>query len=139
MVHEVAHWLIAPDDRRCYLILPGAGPETGRIEKRMLPDVDNAVKEEEELLASLLGILSRQSSASLPSTRLLNRIGWKLERKAAEQFSVATDATGKKPDDGTGMPFCFKKATRRSLKFNQESASKGGNLSIADAGPSLGK
>ena len=40
LVHEVAHWLIAPDDRR---VLPdfglGAGPETGRIEKRMLPDV----------------------------------------------------------------------------------------------------
>ena len=59
LVHEVAHWLIAPDDRR---VLPdfglGAGPETGRIEEANAARcVDDTVKEEEELLASLLGIL----------------------------------------------------------------------------------
>ena len=59
LIHEVAHWLIAPPARRA---LPdfglGAGPETGCA---ALADaaccVDNATKEEEELLASLLGIL----------------------------------------------------------------------------------
>ena len=59
LVHEVAHWLISPDDRRA---LPdfglGAGPETGRIEEANAARcVDDTVKEEEELLASLLGIL----------------------------------------------------------------------------------
>lgn len=57
--HEIAHWQIAPADRRP---LPdfgvGAGPETGRVdEANAAICVDPATKEEEENLSSLLGIL----------------------------------------------------------------------------------
>ncbi len=57
--HEIAHWQIAPPARR---VLPdfgvGAGPETGRIdEANAATCVDEATREEEENLSSLLGIL----------------------------------------------------------------------------------
>lgn len=57
--HEIAHWQIAPLERRG---LPdfgvGAGPETGRIdEANAAICVDALTKEEEENLSSLLGIL----------------------------------------------------------------------------------
>jgi hypothetical protein len=57
--HEIAHWQIAPPARRT---LPdfglGAGPETGHIDAANAAIcVDAALKEEEENLASLLGIL----------------------------------------------------------------------------------
>src|SRR5882724_6734442 len=57
--HEIAHWQIAPPARRgLYDFGLGAGPETGRIaEANAAACVDNAVKEDEENLASLLGIL----------------------------------------------------------------------------------
>ena len=57
--HEIAHWQVAPPERRG---LPdfglGAGPETGRVaEANAAACTDIATKEEEENLASLLGIL----------------------------------------------------------------------------------
>jgi hypothetical protein len=57
--HEIAHWQIAPPERR---LLPdfgvGAGPETGRVaEANAAQCVDAAIREEEENLSSLLGIL----------------------------------------------------------------------------------
>lgn len=57
--HEIAHWRIAPPERRAlYDFGLGAGPETGRVnEANAAACVDNATKEEEENLASLLGIL----------------------------------------------------------------------------------
>lgn len=57
--HEIAHWFIAPEPRRgLYDFGLGAGPETGRIdEANAAACVDNATKEEEENLSSLLGIL----------------------------------------------------------------------------------
>lgn len=57
--HEIAHWQIAPLARRgLYDFGLGAGPETGRIaEADSAVCVDVATKEEEENLASLLGIL----------------------------------------------------------------------------------
>ncbi len=57
--HEIAHWQIAPQARRgLYDFGLGAGPETGRIaEANGVSCVDNVTKEEEENLASLLGIL----------------------------------------------------------------------------------
>jgi len=59
LLHEIAHWQIAPVDRRR---IPdfglGAGPETGRKEEAELARcVDDVTKEQEEDLASLLGIL----------------------------------------------------------------------------------
>ena len=57
--HEIAHWQIAPLERRgLYDFGLGAGPETGRLtEANNAACVDNATKEEEENLASLLGVL----------------------------------------------------------------------------------
>ena len=57
--HEVAHWQIAPPERRgLYDFGLGAGPETGQIdEANRAACVDFATKEKEENLASLLGIL----------------------------------------------------------------------------------
>ena len=59
LIHECAHWQVAPPDRRC---LPdfglGAGPETGRVDDANAAcRVGLADREREELLASLLGIL----------------------------------------------------------------------------------
>ena len=59
LLHEFAHWQIAPPERR---VLPdfglGAGPETGYKDKAEAACcVDEATKEREEDLASLLGIL----------------------------------------------------------------------------------
>ena len=57
--HEIAHWQIAPPGRRClYDFGLGAGPETGRLaDANAALCVDTAIQEEEENLASLLGIL----------------------------------------------------------------------------------
>lgn len=57
--HEIAHWQIAPVERRAlYDFGLGAGPETARIDDANAAScVDNATKEHEENLASLLGIL----------------------------------------------------------------------------------
>ena len=57
--HEIAHWQIAPPERRAlYDFGLGAGPETGRVaEADAAACVGNDVKEDEENLASLLGIL----------------------------------------------------------------------------------
>lgn len=59
LIHEVAHWLIAPESRRT---LPdfglGAGPETGRrTDADAARVVDPETEQREESLASLLGIL----------------------------------------------------------------------------------
>ncbi len=57
--HEIAHWQIAPAERRAlYDFGLGAGPESGRVDDANTAScVDNATKEEEENLSSLLGIL----------------------------------------------------------------------------------
>lgn len=57
--HEVAHWQVAPASRRPLFDFGlGAGPETGCVtDANAVACVDNATKEEEENLASLLGIL----------------------------------------------------------------------------------
>ena len=59
LLHEFAHWQVAPESRRC---LPdfglGAGPETGRVaQAEAACCVDDQTKIREEDLASLLGIL----------------------------------------------------------------------------------
>jgi len=59
LLHEFAHWQIAPRSRLgLYDFGLGAGPETGRkSEANEACCVDDATKEREEDLASLLGIL----------------------------------------------------------------------------------
>lgn len=56
--HEIAHWQIAAARRHLADFGLGAGPETGRTQEAdTAACVDIATKEEEENLASLLGIL----------------------------------------------------------------------------------
>lgn len=59
LIHEVAHWLVAPPERRRLLDFGlGAGPESGRVaEADAQLCVSKDVQIEEEALASLLGIL----------------------------------------------------------------------------------
>lgn len=59
LLHEIAHWQVAPPKRRPVPDFGlGAGPETGRVEEADAARcVDDAIKEREEDLASLLGIL----------------------------------------------------------------------------------
>ncbi|KPF88032.1 hypothetical protein IP70_00665 [alpha proteobacterium AAP38] len=59
LIHEVAHWLVAPPERRGLIDFGlGAGPESGRIEeanRALAVGQDDQIRE--EALASLLGIL----------------------------------------------------------------------------------
>jgi len=57
--HEIAHWQVAPPSRRGVLDFGlGVGPESGRVnEANAAVCTDAAIQEEEENLASLLGIL----------------------------------------------------------------------------------
>lgn len=59
IVHEVTHWLCAPPERRGLLDFGlGAGPESGRVEEANAAlCTDFATREQEETLASLLGVL----------------------------------------------------------------------------------
>ncbi|HYD31241.1 MAG TPA: hypothetical protein VEB64_10365 [Azospirillaceae bacterium] len=59
IVHEVAHWLCCPPERRAALDFGlGAGPETGRMaEAEAALSTDENTRQEEECLTSLLGIL----------------------------------------------------------------------------------
>lgn len=59
IVHEVTHFLVSPPERRGLLDFGlGAGPESGRVEEANAAlCTDFATREQEETLASLLGIL----------------------------------------------------------------------------------
>lgn len=59
VIHEVAHWLVAPADRRGRVDFGlGAGPETGlAAQADAALAVDDDTRQREETLASLLGIL----------------------------------------------------------------------------------
>lgn len=59
LIHEVAHWLVAPPERRGLIDFGlGAGPESGRVEEaNSAIAVDQDAQIREEALASLLGIL----------------------------------------------------------------------------------
>ncbi|AUN30222.1 elongation factor P hydroxylase [Niveispirillum cyanobacteriorum] len=59
LIHEVAHWLVAPPERRGLIDFGlGAGPESGRVDeanRALAVGQDDQIRE--EALASLLGIL----------------------------------------------------------------------------------
>ncbi|HYC04929.1 MAG TPA: hypothetical protein VED40_16680 [Azospirillaceae bacterium] len=59
LIHEVAHWLVCPPERRHLIDFGlGAGPESGRPdEANAAIAVDKETQIEEEALSSLLGIL----------------------------------------------------------------------------------
>ena len=146
LIHEVAHWLIAPPDRR---VLPdfglGAGPETGRIaEADAARRVSDAVKEEEELLASLLGILF-EAELGLPAIHAFIEQNW-LEAwdrpAAAEQFARTVDALRERClIDDAGAPVLPQpgSAATAAISIRNSGQASAETSTIAEAGPSLGK
>jgi hypothetical protein len=148
LIHEVAHWQIAAPARRA---LPdfglGAGPESGRAaEADAACCVGLAVKEEEELLASLLGILW-EASLGHPAIHSFIEQNWleAWERPAAaEQFVRAVDALSarglidangvpKGPEDQSGRAATAAISIRNSGQASAETST------MAEAGPSFGK
>ncbi|MEE2997074.1 MAG: hypothetical protein VX700_08005 [Pseudomonadota bacterium] len=146
LIHEVAHWLIAPPARRA---LPdfglGAGPETGCA---ALADaaccVDNATKEEEELLASLLGILF-EAALGQPAISAFIEQNW-LEAwdrpVAARQFRVTVEKLLKRGlIDDSALPVLLQDGSTATADISMRNSGQASALTstIADAGPSLGK
>lgn len=109
LIHEVAHWQIAPPARRRIVDFGlGAGPETGRTEEADRAQcVSDAVKEHEELLASLLGILW-EASLGQPAIHAFIEQNW-LEAwdrpAAAAQFaSTVNELHARGLIDSEGSP-----------------------------------
>lgn len=143
LIHEVAHWQIAPPDRRS---LPdfglGAGPETGRV-----ADADSArcatdaVKEHEELMASLLGILW-EAVLGQPAIHAFVEQNWleAWERPAAgEQFRRTVDDLASRGLIGAeGVPYPGSAATA-DISIRNSGQARADTSTMADAGPSVGK
>lgn len=148
LIHEVAHWQIAPPARRA---LPdfglGAGPETGRAaEAEAACCVGLAVKEEEELLASLLGILW-EAALGHPAVHSFIEQNW-LEAwdrpAAAEQFVRAVDALSARGlIDADGVPAGPEgqagRAATAAISIRNSGQASAETSTMADAGPSFGK
>lgn len=146
LIHEVAHWLIAPPERRS---LPdfglGAGPETDRIaEADAARCVDDAVKEEEELLASMLGILF-EAALGQPAIHAFIEQNW-LEAwgrpAAADQFRSAADALlARGLIDDSALPMMLQdgSAATAEISIRNSGQASAETSTMADAGPSLGK
>jgi len=146
LIHEVAHWLIAPSARRA---LPdfglGAGPETGYTAlAEAARCVDDATKEEEELLASLLGILF-EAALGQPAISAFIEQNW-LEAwdrpVAAEQFRVTAEKLRARGlIDDSGLPVLLHDGSTATAEISMRNSGQASALTstIADAGPSLGK
>ena len=146
MIHEVAHWLIAPSARRN---LPdfglGAGPETGRVaEADAVRCVNDIVREEEEMLASLLGILF-EAALGQPAIHAFIEQNW-LEAwdrpAAAGQFMRTANALfvrGLIRRDGSPSRFQVGSAATAEISIRNSGQASAETSTIADAGPSLGK
>jgi hypothetical protein len=109
LIHEIAHWQVAPPARRHYVDFGlGAGPETGRVEEANgARCVSDAVKEREELLASLLGIFW-EAALGQPAIHAFIEQNW-LEAwdrpVAASQFSdTANELFARGLIDRDGVP-----------------------------------
>jgi hypothetical protein len=143
LIHEVAHWQIAPPDRRVMADFGlGAGPETGRVaEADAARCVTDAVKEHEELMASLLGILW-EAALGQPAIHAFIEQNWleAWERPAAgEQFQRTVDdlvARGLIAADGT--PYAGSAATA-DISIRNSGQASADTSTIAEAGPSAGK
>lgn len=77
VVHEIAHWLVCPPERRHLLDFGlGGGPETGRrAEADAMLCVGMETGQEEEALASLLGILW-EAAIGLPAILAFQEQNW---------------------------------------------------------------
>lgn len=143
LIHEVAHWQIAaPDRRRLPDFGLGAGPETGRVAEadaaRCTPD---AVKEHEELMASLLGILW-EAALGQPAIHAFVEQNWleAWERPAAgEQFRRTVDDLVSRGLIGAGgVPYPGSAATA-DISIRNSGQASADTSTIAEAGPSAGK
>lgn len=143
VVHEIAHWQVAPPARRA---LPdfglGAGPETGRAAAANAARcVTDAVKEREELLASLLGILW-EVALGQPAIHAFVEQNW-LEAwdrpAAAHQFRrTVEELVARGLINSGGVPYAGRDATAAISSRNSGQASAE-TSTMAEAGPSLGK
>lgn len=143
LVHEVAHWQIAPPDRRRLADFGlGAGPETGFVE---IADaarcVTDGVKEHEELMASLLGILW-EAALDQPAIHAFIEQNWleSWERPAAgDQFRrTVDDLIARRLIGEDGIPYPGRAATAEISIRNSGQASAE-TSTMAEAGPSAGK
>lgn len=143
LIHEVAHWLIAPPGRRA---LPdfglGAGPETGRVAAADAARcVDPAAKEEEELLASLLGILW-EAELGHPAIHAFveqNWLeGWERPAAAAQFVRAAGALRARGLIDADGAPYAGSAATA-AISIRNSGQASAETSTMAEAGPSLGK
>ena len=115
ILHEVAHWLIAPDDRRRRRDFGlGAGPETGRKDEA---DADRCVAEparaREEAQASLLGILWEAALGQPAIHAFLEQNwleGWQRASAAAYFAGVVDDLVGLGLIDRDGQPLGLRAA-----------------------------
>ena len=143
LIHEIAHWQIAPPARRA---LPdfglGAGPETGRVaDADAARCVTDVVKEREELLASLLGILWEAALGQTAIHAFVEQ-NW-LEAwdrpAAADQFRrTVEELVARGLVDAGGVPYPGSAATAAISSRNSGHASAE-TSTMADAGPSDGK
>ena len=167
LIHEVAHWQIAPPARRA---LPdfglGAGPETGKIDEADAACcVGIDVKEQEELLASLLGILW-EAALGHPAIRSFVEQNW-LEAwdrpAAAAQFARTAESllarglidaagipqiadagvpqireAGALRTEVTGVPQAGNAATA-AISIRNSGQASAETSTMADAGPAAGK
>lgn len=143
LIHELAHWQICPAPRRR---LPdfglGAGPETGRVaEADAARCATDAVKEHEELMASLLGILW-EAALDQPAIDAFIEQNWleAWERPVAgEQFRRTVDDLLSRGLIGAdGDPYSGSAATA-AISIRNAGQASADTSTIADAGPSLGK
>lgn len=143
LIHEVAHWQVAPPERRGLVDFGlGAGPETGCVaEANAARCVSDAAKEQEELLASLLGILW-EAALGQPAIHAFVEQNW-LEAwdrpSAADQFRRTVDELiSRGLIDANGVPYAGSAATAEISIRNSGHASAE-TSTMADDGPSLGK
>lgn len=143
LIHEVAHWQIAPPDRRA---LPdfglGAGPETGCVaEADAARCATDAVKEHEELMASLLGILW-EAALGQPAIHAFIEQNWleAWERPAAgAQFQRTIDDLVLRGLIGAdGLPYPGNAATA-DISIRNSGQASAETSTIAEDGPSAGK
>jgi hypothetical protein len=111
ILHEIAHWLICPPERRS---LPdfgvGAGPESGRkAEADRARVVDDEAQQEDEAMASLLGVLL-EAELGQPAVLAFLEQNWLegYEREGAALHFRATIAALKRRGliDAAGRPTC---------------------------------
>ena len=146
IIHEIAHWLVAPCERR---EIPefglGAGPETGLVaQANSACSVGDYEKHTEELLASLLGIIM-EAELGFPALSAFIEQNWleAWERPvAAIQFSAVVEQLFHRGlINNRGVTICNQvgSAAIAEISIRNSGHAKAETSTIAEAGPSFGK